>query len=48
MKKMTDKQKRIIAYIIAVWFGIFGTIGMFQTGLNIANCAGRKKETKKA
>lgn len=48
MKKMTDKQKRIIAYIIAIWFAIFGTIGMVQTGLNIANCAGRKKETKKA
>ncbi len=48
MKKMTDKQKRIIAYIIAIWFGIFGTIGMFQTGLNIANCAGKRKETKKA
>ena len=48
MKKLTDKQKRIIAYIIAVWFAIFGTIGMVQTGLNIANCAGRRKETKKA
>lgn len=48
MKKMTDKQKRIIAYIIAVWFAIFGTLGMVQTGLNIANCAGRNKETKKA
>lgn len=48
MKKMTDKQKRIMAYIIAIWFAIFGTIGMVQTGLNIANCAGRKKETRKA
>lgn len=48
MKKLTDKQKRIIAYIIAVWFAIFGTIGMVQTGLNIANCAGKQKETKKA
>lgn len=48
MKKMTDKQKRIIAYIIAIWFAIFGTLGMVQTGINIANCAGRKKETKKA
>lgn len=48
MKKLTDKQKRIIAYIIAVWFAIFGSIGMVQTGLNIANCAGKNKETKKA
>lgn len=48
MKRMTDKQKRIIAYIIAIWFAIFGTLGMVQTGLNIANCAGRKKETRKA
>lgn len=45
---MTDKQKRIIAYIIAIWFAIFGSIGMVQTGLNIANCAGQKKQVKQA
>lgn len=48
MKKINDKQKKIIAYIIAIWFAIFGTIGMVQTVLNIANCAGRKEQVKKA
>lgn len=45
--KLTDKQKKIIAYIIAIWFAIFGSIGMVQTGLNIANCARENGSVKK-